>query len=130
MRPPRRCRLLKLFQTGLDGVEVRHVAGVVQHFGVADLALAIDYVGGALADALEAHEIIVERLIITSDCLVEIRKQGEVITLFFGPRVEGEGTIGRDAEDLAVETFVILERVAHAAELAGADLGEREGYEE
>src|SRR6266851_8491269 len=123
-------QLLKLLQTGFDRVEVGHVAGVVQNFGVANLPFAIDDVGGALADALEAHQIIVERLVIAGDGLVKIRKQGKVVTLFFGPRVKCKGAVGRDAEDLAVQSFVILERVAHAAELAGADFREGERYEQ
>ncbi len=109
----------------MDLAEIREVSGVIQHLGISDDAVCIDYECGTLGHAFHIEDpLFIQASVGAGNLFVEITQQGEIklFRLFeFGQREYG---IHRDAQYGSLGIFVLAHVVAGRTYLLGADAGE------
>src|SRR5688500_1893288 len=119
------CRSLESGQRLLHVLVVRLVARIVQHFAMADDAIAIDDEHGALGNVLEADHVRIDDAVLPDDVLVVVAEQREIQLLLIRPRLLREERVGADAEHLRRGLAEFGHRVAERAHLLLAHAAER-----
>lgn len=127
--------LLDALEGFLDGLEVGELTRVVVYFGVLHHALAIDDKGGPLGHSAHGEiffgqEALIGHAIRVGGFVLVVAEKLDADSFLFGPRGLRERIVSAHADHLSAELFILVEALRDAAELFGADTGERHGDEE
>jgi hypothetical protein len=118
-------------QAFTDRIKLWKFSGILADPGVPHCTSLVYNKCGSFRHASEAKKVLIERTVGSGNFFVEVTQQGEIVSFFGGPCIEGEGAIYADSHNLGILVLQGVNIVSHGAKLfrSPASKGERNKQE-